>query len=79
MLELEQARTINEDVSLDQLCRVMSEMEYPYVIYEDMVFTPWDVCWALMRPEIREYKIPKKQDLVEKLKTGSASNCRFCH
>ncbi len=54
-------------------------MEYPYVIYEDMVFTPWDVCWALMRPEIREYKIPKKQDLVEKLKTGSASNCRFCH
>ena len=59
LLELEKAKTINEDISLDQLCRVMSEMEHPYVIYGDKVFTPWDVCEALMRPEILEYEIPK--------------------
>ena len=61
LLELEQARTINDDVSLDQLCRVMSEMEHPYVIYKDKVFSPWDVCEALTRPEIREYEIPRNK------------------
>jgi len=59
LLELEKATTINEDVSIGQLCRVMSEAERPYVIYNDKVFTPWDVCETLMRPEIREYEIPK--------------------
>ena len=58
LLELEQVRTINEDASLDQLCGIMSEMQYPYVIYKDKVFSPWDVCETLIRPEITEYEIP---------------------
>jgi hypothetical protein len=61
LLELEQVRTINEDVSLDQLCGIMSEIQYPYVLYKDKVFSPWDVCEALMRPEITEYEIPKNK------------------
>ena len=61
LLELEQVRTVDEDMSLDQLCGIMSKMQYPYVIYRDKVFSPWDVCEALMSNEITEYEIPKNE------------------
>ncbi|MGI9566694.1 MAG: CBS domain-containing protein [Nitrosopumilus sp.] len=61
LLELEQVRTVDEDVSLDQLCGIMSKMQYPYMIYRDKVFSPWDVCEALMSNEITEYEIPKNE------------------
>lgn len=44
---------ITEDLQFDQLCSVMDKMEHPYVIYKDIVVSPWDVCLALSSEDIQ--------------------------
>ncbi len=53
-VELENVTVIREDLSLDQLCTKMYEMEHPYVIYKDISVTPWDVCNVLLSEKISE-------------------------
>lgn len=52
-LETEEVTVIEEDLKFNRLCSVMNRMEHPYVIYKDMVVTPWDVCVALLSEELR--------------------------
>jgi len=33
---------------------VMNKMEHPYVIYKDIIISPWDVCLALATEEFAE-------------------------
>ena len=40
-------KVITEDLPFDKLCSVMDRMEHPYVIYKDIVVSPWDICLAL--------------------------------
>lgn len=44
-------KVITEDLKFDQLCSVMNKMEHPYVIYKDIVVSPWDVCLTLATEE----------------------------
>jgi predicted transcriptional regulator len=47
-------KVITEDLKFDQLCSVMNNMEHPYVIYKDIIISPWDVCLALATEEFAE-------------------------
>lgn len=50
---LENVETIREDLKFNQLCSVMENMDYPYVIYKDTVVTPWDVCLTLLSEGVK--------------------------
>ncbi|MDH3502642.1 MAG: CBS domain-containing protein [Nitrosopumilus sp.] len=47
-------KVITEDLSFERLCSVMNRMEHPYVIYKDIVISPWDVCLALSSEDIQK-------------------------
>ncbi|KAF6246239.1 hypothetical protein C6990_10175 [Nitrosopumilus sp. b3] len=46
-------KVLTEDISFDKLCSVMDRMEHPYVIYKDIVVSPWDICLALSSEDIQ--------------------------
>jgi CBS domain-containing protein len=52
-------KVITEDLKFDKLCSVMNKMEHPYVIYKDIVVSPWDVCLILETEEMVESTIPE--------------------
>lgn len=45
-------KRISKNVNLASLSKTMYSMMHPYVIYEDQVITPWDVCIALQSDRI---------------------------
>jgi len=53
-MELEYVSTLLDDLDLNQLCKKMYEMDHPYVIYNDISVTPWDICNILMTENISE-------------------------
>lgn len=52
--KLENAKVITEDLNFDQLCSLMEQMDYPYVVFEGTVVTPWDVCLTLLLEDFTE-------------------------
>ena len=48
-------KVVTEDLQFDKLCSVMDRMEHPYVIYKDIVVSPWDVCLALSSEDIQKH------------------------
>ncbi len=48
-----QVRKIKEDLKFNQLCSLMDKMDHPFVIYNDIPVTPWDVCLTLMSKELK--------------------------
>jgi predicted transcriptional regulator len=50
-------KVVTEDLPFDKLCSVMDRMEHPYVIYKDIVVSPWDVCLALSSEDLRGSEI----------------------
>ena len=53
-VELEDVTTVLDDLTLDEVCAKMYEMDHPYVIYKDISVTPWDVCNTLMSEKIAQ-------------------------
>ena len=53
-LKLETAKVITEDLNFDQLCSLMEQMDYPYVVFDGTVVTPWDVCLTLLLEDFTE-------------------------
>lgn len=54
-------KVITEDLKFNQLCSVMNKMEHPYVIYKDIIVSPWDVCLALATEEFAEPLVTEYQ------------------
>jgi len=61
-------KVITEDLPFDKLCKVMDRMEHPYVIYKDIVVSPWDICLALSSEDMQ------KSDA----KFGMTKKCPHC-
>ena len=55
IIELEEARVIFDDLTINEVSAMMYDMEHPYVIYKDWLVTPWDICNVLLSKEITEY------------------------
>ena len=49
---LEEVKKISKDVNLASISKTMYSMLHPYVLYEDQVITPWDICMALQSDRI---------------------------
>ncbi len=54
-IDFEEARLIFNDLKINEVSAMMYDMEHPYVIYQDMLVTPWDVCMALLSENITDY------------------------
>jgi len=50
--KLEEAKKISKDMNLTEVSKIMYAMMHPYVIYQDQVLTPWDVCLMLQSDRI---------------------------
>ena len=53
-MELEHVEVILEDITLNQICEKLYEMEHPYLIYKDTSISPWDICNILMSESVAE-------------------------
>ncbi|MCV0409392.1 CBS domain-containing protein [Nitrosopumilus sp.] len=50
-------KVLTEDLPFDKLCSVMNRMEHPYVIYKDIVVSPWDICLALSSEDLQKSEV----------------------
>ena len=50
--KLEEAKKISKNLNLAEISKIMYTMPHPYVIYQDQVITPWDICMALQSDRI---------------------------
>ena len=48
----EELKVITEDVNFQQLCSIMEKMDHPYLLYNETVVTPWDVCLTLLSEDL---------------------------
>jgi len=46
-INLEEAKKISKDMNLTEVARMMYAMTHPYIIFQDQVVTPLDICMAL--------------------------------
>lgn len=53
-IELEEARVIFDNLTINELSAMMYDMEHPYIIYKDWIVTPWDICNVLLSKDIPE-------------------------
>ena len=49
---LEEAKKISKDMNLAEISKIMSVMVHPYIIFQDQIITPWDICTALQSDKI---------------------------
>jgi predicted transcriptional regulator len=54
---LEEAKEIFDDLKINEISKMMYDMAHPFVIYKDWLVTPWDICKALLSPDITEYAV----------------------
>lgn len=55
IIELEEARVIFDDLTINEVSAMMYDMEHPYVIYKEWIVTPWDICNILLSEGITDY------------------------
>jgi len=61
-IELEEARVIFDDLKIHEVSAMMYDMDHPFVIYKDMLVTPWDICMALLSQNITQYTAQEIKD-----------------
>ena len=57
IVELEEAKVIEDNLKINEVSKMMYDMAHPFVIYKDWLVTPWDICKVLLSPEITEYTV----------------------
>lgn len=50
--KLAYAKSVPEDMNLTDLSKLMFGMVHPYVMTKEQVYTPWDVCIALLSDDV---------------------------
>jgi predicted transcriptional regulator len=61
-INLEETRTVFDNLKINEVSAMMYDMEHPYVRYKDVLVTPWDICNQLLSDEITQYTVQNKQD-----------------
>jgi predicted transcriptional regulator len=54
IFKLENAKTISEDLNIQEASKIMYEMTSPYLIVKDQVISPWDVVLCLGSEKFRQ-------------------------
>lgn len=50
--KLEEAKRVSKDLNLAEISKIMYMLPHPYVIFQDQVITPWDICMALQSDRV---------------------------
>jgi predicted transcriptional regulator len=53
---LEEAKNITHDLTIQEICKIMYKMAHPSVLFKDQIITPWDICLILLSDKITEYE-----------------------
>jgi CBS domain-containing protein len=51
-IDLETVTVLKEDLSFNQICLMLYQMEHPYLVYKDIAVSPWDICLALLSDDV---------------------------
>ncbi len=54
--KLGEVKVVSENLTLPELSKIMLDMPYPYVIYQNQVVTPWDICLILLSEDLKDYQ-----------------------
>ncbi|MEX0656386.1 MAG: CBS domain-containing protein [Nitrosopumilaceae archaeon] len=49
---LAESKVISDDMKISELSKIMFGMLHPFVIYQDQVISPWDLCMALLSDKV---------------------------
>ncbi len=53
---LEEAKNITDDLTIQEISKIMYKMEHPSALFQDQIITPWDICLILLSENITEYE-----------------------
>ena len=53
---LESAKSVKDNLTVQEISEIMYKMKHPSVLFEDQVITPWDICLFLLSDNITEYE-----------------------
>jgi len=53
---LEEAKNITSDLTINEISEIMYKMEHPSVLFQDQIITPWDICLILLSDNITKYE-----------------------
>ncbi len=53
---LEEVKNITDDLTIQEISKIMYKMEHPSVLFQDQIITPWDICLILLSDNITEYE-----------------------
>ncbi len=53
--KFEYTKEITTDLTLSQICLIMDKMDYPCILYQDSIVTPWDICLILLSENLTEF------------------------
>ena len=53
--KLEELKVVSENLKIQEVSKIMYEMDHPCVIFRDKIITPWDICLILLSDKLIEY------------------------
>ena len=53
---LEEAKNITSDLTINEISEIMYKMEHPSILFQDQIITPWDICLILLSDNITKYE-----------------------
>jgi predicted transcriptional regulator len=53
---LEEAKKITSDLTINEISEIMYKMEHPSILFQDQIITPWDICLILLSDNITKYE-----------------------
>ena len=53
---LEEVINITDDLTIQEISKIMYKMEHPSALYQNQIITPWDICLILLSKDITEYE-----------------------
>ncbi len=53
----EEVTIISDDLTIQEISKILYKMEHPSALYQDQIITPWDICLILLSDSITEYEI----------------------
>lgn len=49
---LDKAKVISQNLKISEVAKIMNDMPHPYILFEDQVITPWDLCMSLLSDKL---------------------------
>ena len=53
---LEEVTNITDDLTIQEISKIMYKMDHPSALFQEQIITPWDICLILLSGKITEYE-----------------------